>query len=249
VASTAPSGTQASSTTSTTEITTVTSTTVAPISSGLAGEYTVTLGTVGTAAIHQSGSAFTISSTSTFTLENAKCALPVGTVLATFSGAGPSYVSNAFAFDPITCNPNGSAAGGTASASSDGSFTLLGPTGTHLFVKSANAHLVASPAAAGNYTVVFGASRGTAAVHQSASTVTISTTGPLTIERATCALKSGTVLATLSGAGPSYVSTAFAFDAATCNPNGSAAGGTAYLNSDNTISLLGPTGWHLLTPA
>jgi hypothetical protein len=116
-------------------------------------------------------------------------------------------------------------------------------------VKSADAHLVPSPATAGNYAVVVGASRGTVAVHQSASTFTISTTSPLTLERATCALPIGSVLAVFSGAGPSYVSNASAFDAATCNPTSGVTGGTAYLNTDHTISLLGPTGWHLLTPA
>jgi hypothetical protein len=86
-------------------------------------------------------------------------------------------------------------------------------------------------------------------VHQSGNNFTVSTATPATLENSTCALPKNSVLAVFSGAGPSYVSTAYQFNPSTCIPTGSAIGGTAYVNTDNTISLLTLTGWHLLSPA
>jgi hypothetical protein len=214
----------------------------------LGGDYAVTFANPGTVTIHQSATTFTVTTSTAITLESSTCALPIGSVLATFSGTGPSYVSAAYQFNPTTCFPTGAAVSGTASASSDGSVTLSLLTGVHLLEKTADAHPVATPVVPGSYSTKFASAVGVA-VHQSGNNFTVTIAGPATLENASCPLPKNAVVATFSGTGPSYVSAAYQFNSSTCIPTGAAVAGTVYVNTDNTITLFAITGWHLLTPA
>ncbi|MEZ5322497.1 MAG: hypothetical protein R2698_10565 [Microthrixaceae bacterium] len=82
-----------------------TTTTTPP--SGIEGDYAVVAATAGQVTIVGSGSGasaqYTVSVKSPFRLSGALCSLPVGTVVATFSGVGPSFAATNNTFDAATC--------------------------------------------------------------------------------------------------------------------------------------------------
>ncbi len=210
--------------------------TTEPISPAIGGDYSVIYGTPGEVTVHVSGNVYTVSVKTPFKIEGASCALPVGTVIATFSGAGPTFSGGHTQFNPTTCAFY-TTYGISVTLSSDGSLTL----GNHLLTKTANASPVASPAVGGDYSVVYGTA-GEVTVHVSGDVYTVSVKTPFKIEGASCTLPAATVLATFSGAGPTFSGGHTQFNPTTCAFY-TTYGISAYLNNDDSITL----GNHLLT--
>jgi hypothetical protein len=100
--------------------------------SPVVGDYNVIYATPGAVTVHASAAGFTVSVKAPFQVEGATCALPVGSVVATFSGAGPNFSGGHFAFNPTTCVGTGAAGGIAVFANTDGTITLGTFFGPHL---------------------------------------------------------------------------------------------------------------------
>jgi hypothetical protein len=156
------------------------------VSTAVGGDYAVTYATAGTVNIHQSGTNYTVSTTSPIRLEGATCTLPTGTVLATFTGTAPSFTATSYIFGTTNCFEY-SWTTGTAYLNTDNSISIPSNTGWHLLNNTSPATTVATLKVAGNYSGMFDGT-GTVNVHQSGANYTVSTTSPLKLEGATCTL-------------------------------------------------------------
>jgi len=104
------------------------STSISPV----IGDYSTLYATAGEVSVHASGTTYTVSVKTPFRVEGATCALPVGTVVATFVGTGPHFIGSHFSFSPTTCVSSGGLGGISVLVNSDRSITLGTLFGTHL---------------------------------------------------------------------------------------------------------------------
>ena len=105
-----------------------------PVSSGAtaAGDYAVRYGTDGRVTVRASGSNYTASVSSPFSIEGATCQLPAGTVIASFSGAATPLTGSHSWFNGTTCLYGGTT-GSAVQVNTDGTLTVGSSTGPHLF--------------------------------------------------------------------------------------------------------------------
>jgi hypothetical protein len=222
------------------------------------GDYAVNVsGSIGAVSVVRSGTGssaqYTVSVKTPFRLTGAACSLPTGTVVATFSGAGPTFPMTNNSFDATTCAVGGNSAVTTPTWLNNDNSITLGlnvKTGFYLLTRTGSGVSVASPVPTGDYAVNVSGSIGAVTVAQVASQYTVSVKTPFRLTGAACTLPAGTVVATFSGAGPSFTATNNSFNLTTCAVGGNSAVTTpTWLNSDNsiTLGLNVKTGFYLLT--
>lgn len=239
---------------------TSTTTTTGLPTPGVEGLYSLTAASSGQVRIVRSGSGtaaeYTVSVSSPFRLVGATCALPVGTVVATFGGTGPSFDTTNNAFDATTCAvTSGTAVTTRTVLNADGTISLglNVRTGTFLLTRVGNTSTVTSPVAAGDYAVVVSGSVGAVRVTRvgtgSSAQYTVSVTSAFALSGSGCSLPAGTVVATFGGAEPSFDATNNTFDGACVVAGNTAITTRTWLNGDNSLTLgLGArSGRYLLT--
>jgi Domain of unknown function (DUF4282)/Protein of unknown function (DUF2510) len=214
-----------------------------PLSTAIGGDYSVVYGTAGAVTVHVSGDTYTVSVKTPFKMEGASCLLPAATVIATFVGTAPHFGGGHSVFDATTCVFLGSNAV-AVDFNANGSLTLGSPTGPHLLTKTANGPS-AAPVIGGDYSTIDGTA-GDVTVHVSGDTYTVSVKTPYQVQGASCTLPAATVIATFSGVTPHFGGGDAVFDHTTCAFLGSNAI-SAFANSDQSITIGSPTGFHLLT--
>lgn len=221
--------------------TTVPSTSV-PVSAAIGGDYQVRYAVDSTASIRVSSNTITVTSGPGFRIEGANCTLPTGRVLAVLSGTGSHFTGTHWGFNTGTCEST-VAYSSTADLNSDGSVTLTGPTGSHLFRKVANA-----PELAPDLPAVYDTTYGTAGqvtAHVSGDQLTLSVASPMRVEGGTCDMPVGRVLAIVGGTGLHRTGTHWGVNAGTCFDT-VAYSSNVYVNSDRSLTVTGPFGPHLL---
>ena len=162
-----------------------------------------------------------------------------------FTGAGPSYSAVNNSFNATTCAVLGHQSLSIPSwLNSDNSITLSlnEVIGLYLLTRTGNVTTVASPTPVGDHSINVSGSVGAVTVVQSgtgaAANYTVSVKTPFKLTGATCSLPVGTVVATFTGAGPSYSAVNYAFNATTCAVLGhQSLSIPSWLNSDNSITL------------
>lgn len=221
--------------------TTTTPSSTAPLSTAIGGDYRVHYANDSTASIRVSGDTLTVTAGPGFRVEGGSCTLSTNAVLAILTGSGNHFSGTHWGFNSATCT-NGAAYGSTADLNADGSVSLSGPTGTHLLVKTANAP-TSTPDLPATYDVTYGTS-GRATAHVSGNVVSLSVSSPLRIEAARCDLPVGRVLALFDGTGVHRSGTHWGFNSGSCAP-GASYGSALYMNTDQSLTVTGPTGPHL----
>ena len=211
-------------------------------------------GSVGEITVRQSGggasAVFTATVTAPFKLTGFSCSLTTGTVVAYFTGSGPTFTERYAKFNATTCAKidDGYTLGALANLNDDHSLTLgLATTGSSaqsaLLTRTGNAAWGLNPATPGAYAVNVNGSVGALAVHQSGSGAsaiyTATVTAPFKPSGFTCSLTPGTVVALFTGAGLTFTEQYAKFNATTCAKigDGYTLGAVALLNGDNTLTL------------
>ncbi len=210
-------------------------------SENLAAEYDLVYASTGTAALHLSGDVATLSVTSPFSVEGGSCALPVRTVLGTFTGTGIHRTGSHSTFGSASCLYS-SYVGSSLYVNSDRTLTVTGATGPHLLTWRTPITTTSTPATTGDYGVRYGTD-GVASIRQSGTNRTVSVSTPFGIEGSSCLLPASTVIANLTGSGTRFTGSHSTFGSATCQYS-SYVGSTMYVNSDQSITLTTATGPH-----
>ena len=242
-----------------------------PLSSAITGDYSGQFGTAGTVTISQSGTGaaatYTVSVKTGFRFVGGNCTLTPGTVIASFTGLGPTYTygngtgtnsANGYNFDANSCAQSFSNFGYT-SVNTNGTVTIAVEGQSRVVLTKFANGTTTAPTITGDYSINLNGSVGTVTIARAgtgvAATYTVYVKTGFRLVGANCTLTPGSVLAWFTGEGPIYTygngtgtnsANGYIHDRNTCAQGTTNFGYTA-INTNNTITIRLYDGLDLLT--